>query len=80
MLPVTVSDVNVPTLVIFACAAALTVAAWPVVLALNVPIILDPGIDVSPDPDPVNCTPVTVPAALISPSEIKLAPVILPVA
>ena len=76
-LPVTVTLVNVPTEVILGCAAVVTVPA--VVAEATVPVTLAPGIDVRPAPDPLNCDPVTWPAAEINPPVSKLPDVVLPV-
>ena len=67
-LAVTVTLVNVPTDVIFGCAAVVTVPAVVAEVALGtVPVTLAPGIDVNPAPEPLNCEPVTCPLALSTP-------------
>jgi hypothetical protein len=83
-LPVTFTLVNVPTEVMFGCAAVVTVPAVVAVTALvafgTVPVTLAPGIDVNPAPDPLNCEPVIWPAADIKPPVKTLPPVTLPLA
>ena len=58
-LPLTLKLVNVPTLVMLACALAVTYCANP-----TLPMTLDPLIFVNPEPLPVNTLPVTLPEAL----------------
>ena len=54
-LPVAVNEVSVPTLVIFGCAAVVTVPAVTASVALaTVPVTLAPGMLVKPAPDPMN--------------------------
>lgn len=83
VLPVTARLVNVPTDVILGCAAVVTVPAVVAEVAdvadATVPVTLPPGIDVKPAPDPLNCDPVTCPAAEISPPVSKLPEVVLAV-
>ena len=84
MLPVTDTDVNVPTEVILGCALVVTVPAVVADVAdvalATVPVTLAPGIDESPAPDPMNVLAVTLPVADTMPLEIKLPVVMLPVA
>ena len=58
-LPLTDKAVNIPTEVMLACAASLTVLATD---ALGTaPVTLAPGIEVSPAPDPLNLPAATLP-------------------
>ena len=69
ILPVTAKAVNVPVLVMFGCAAVVTVPAVVALVALDtVPVTLAPTIELNPLPLPVktpvlavNATAVTVP-------------------
>ena len=59
-LPVELTDVNTPTLVMFGCAAVVTVPAVVATVALGtVPTTLAPDMFDNPAPDPINC-PVVV--------------------
>ena len=59
-LPVELTDVSTPTLVMFGCAAAVTVPAVVATVALGtVPTTLAPDMFDKPAPDPINC-PVVV--------------------
>ena len=60
-LPVELTDVNTPTLVMFGCAAVVTVPAVVALVALDtVPVMFAPGIFVKPEPDPMNCPVVVI--------------------
>ena len=59
--PVELTDVSTPTLVMFGCAAAVTVPAVTAPVALGtVPVMLAPGMFVNPAPDPINCPVVVI--------------------
>ena len=76
MFPVALTLLNVPTDVMFGCAAVVTVPA--VVAVATVPVTLAPGMLVNPAPEPLNAVASTLPLALRVVAEITLAPVILP--
>ena len=80
VLPVTVSAVNVPTEVIFGCAAVVTVPAVVALVAVvALPTVNDEAVPVNPVPAPLNDDPVTVPVADIKPPVNRLPPFTLPV-
>ena len=89
--PLTANAVNVPTEVMFGCAAVVTVpavVAAPETVIVYVPLNLAAGIvpelifapfnALRPAPDPLNWLPVTVPVALTRPAVLKLPPCTLP--
>ena len=74
-LPLTVSAVNVPTDVMLACAAVVTVPAVVAdaaevanVALATVPVTLAPAMALSPEPLPANTAPVMLPVAEIRPA------------
>ena len=76
VLPVTVTEVNVPTEVMFGCAAVVTVPAVVAdVAVVAVPTVNDAAVPVNPVPAPLNDDPVTAPVADINPPVSKLPPV-----
>ena len=76
--PVTVTLVNVPTLVMLGCAFVVTVAAVVAVVALpadvanvalaTVPVTLAPVNELNPEPLPFMLPPVMLPIAVINPA------------
>ena len=72
-LAVTVTLVNVPTDVMFGCAAVVTVPAVVALVAVvAVPTVNDEAVPVNPVPAPLNDDAVTAPVAEINPAVLKL--------